>query len=169
MAPVSRRDEERAPRFIADCHLGKLAKYLRFMGYDTLYFSHIDDGELLELARNEKRTVLTRDAALAGRKGVPVFLLSPLDTAAQLHLLGEAFGLRLHGDDSRRCLVCNAPLERIGKETLGDNVPEAVRKRFDFFQRCAVCGRIYWHGDHYRRMHAFIGCALGDAGIMRHD
>ena len=149
-----------APRFIADCHLGKLAKYLRFMGYDTLYFPHIDDRDLVERAQKEARTVLTRDAPLARRKNVPVFFLDASDAAGQLRTLAEAFGLMLRDEAFRRCLICNARLETVGKTAAGDAVPPAVRDRFDRFARCPVCGRVYWHGDHYRRMTAFLRQAL---------
>ena len=152
--------QDASPRFIADCHLGRLAKYLRFMGYDTLYFPHIEDNELLRRAEKEKRIVLTRDVALARRKDAPVFFLTPAGLAAQLQMLAQAVGVRILGDDLRRCLVCNAPLEPVGKAALDESIPEAVKSHFDFFQQCPECGRIYWHGDHYRSMMTFVQAAL---------
>jgi len=155
-----------ASRFIADCHLGKLAKYLRFMGCDTLFFNTIGDDELVRMAREEERTVLTRDYALSRRENAPVFYLRPTDAAEQLGVLADAFALTVGDDRARRCLLCNAPLETVGKETLTTELPEAVKRRFDFFQRCPACGRVYWHGDHYRRMRGFLEAALarGDHG-----
>lgn len=150
-----------APRFIADCHLGRLAKYLRFMGYDTLYFPHIEDRNLIELARKEGRIILTRDAAMKQRKNAPVFFLKPIDPAAQIQTLCAAFGMRILDDAYHRCLVCNTRLETIGKTALNDTVPAAVKEHFDFFQQCPECGRIYWHGDHYQNMMTFLRKALG--------
>jgi len=157
-AHVGNRAE--GPRFIADCHLGKVAKYLRFMGYDTLFFPAIDDSELILRAQEEERTVLTRDALLSRRKNVPVYFLRAIDPAEQLQELSNAFALRIRGDGQRRCMICNALLDVIGKAEASDAVPEKVTSRFDFFQRCPECGRIYWHGDHYRNMMAFLNDAL---------
>lgn len=151
-----------SPRFIADCHLGRLAKYLRFMGYDTLYFPHIEDRDLVALARKEARIVLTRDTAMVQRKNAPVFFLKPQDSAAQIRALSDAFGIRILDDAYHRCLVCNARLEAIGKTALKDTVPAAVKEHFDFFQQCPECGRVYWHGDHYQNMTTFLRKALGD-------
>ena len=144
------------PRFIADCHLGKLAKYLRFMGYDTLYFSHIEDDELVDLARREVRTILTRARELSRRKNTPVFYLESVDLDKQLRRVAQKFDLAIRGDAQRRCLICNTRLQTIGKQLLSDKIPERVRRHFDFFQQCPGCGRIYWQGDHYRNMMAFL-------------
>jgi uncharacterized protein with PIN domain len=146
--------------FIADCHLGKVAKYLRFMGYDTHYFSHIDDDDLIALAAAKGCTILTRDRRLSERKGAAVFYLQPIDLTEQLATLAQRFGLTIGEDACRRCLLCNCRLERIDKEAIAGKIPERVRGHFDFFQRCPSCGRIYWHGDHYHRMKAFLETIL---------
>ena len=70
-------------KFIADCHLGKLAKYLRLLGIDTLYFPHIEDDELLRIAKDEDRTILTKDRSLSQRKKAPVFFLEEKETIAK--------------------------------------------------------------------------------------
>ncbi len=150
------------PRFAADCHLGKLAKYLRFMGYNTLYFSHIDDGDLVTLARRESRIILTHDRELSRRQNVSVFLLESEDISEELRALAERFGIGIKDDESRRCLICNSALRTINKEFIGEEVPKNVKARFDFFQQCPTCGRIYWQGDHYHNMMAFIESALSD-------
>ena len=144
------------PRFIADCHLGKLAKYLRFLGHDTLYFSHIDDDDLLKLARAENRIILSRDKLLSQLKNAPVFYLKPTNIAEQLQLLAKEFNLFIQDDSHRYCLICNTLLHTIDKSELDDTVPERVKAHFDFFQKCPNCQRIYWHGDHYKNMKAFL-------------
>lgn len=150
-------------RFIADCHLGRLAKYLRFMGYDTLYFSHIEDNDLLARAENEARTILTRDVALSQRKNAPVYFLRSEETAAQLRDLAKEFSLHIQDDNRRRCLVCNAPLVRVDKAAVQASVPEKVLDGFDVFRKCPSCGRVYWNGDHYRNLKTFLETVLDGA------
>ena len=147
-------------RFIADCHLGRLAKYLRFMGYDTLFFPTIPDTEMIKIARDEARTILTRDAALAQRKNVPVYLLGAVGLRDQLRELAVHFGLNPGDDAHRRCLICNAPLVHVCAAAVRNAVPEQVYETFDTFRQCPECGRIYWHGDHYRKMLRFLETAL---------
>jgi len=159
---VSESDSGADLRFIADCHLGKLAKYLRFMGYDTLYFSHIEDDRLVELSLREDRLILTRDRELSLRKNTPVFYLEPIDLAKQLKVLADRFKITLKDDAQRRCLLCNTVLQTVEKETIGDEIPERVKAHFNFFQQCPDCHRIYWQGDHYRKMMAFLHSALSD-------
>lgn len=144
------------PKFIADCHLGKLAKYLRLMGVDTLYFSHIDDDKLIVMADHEDRTILTRDRSLSERKNAPVFFLEPVDTKEQLRTLIEQFGLKDHHEPFSRCIVCNTPLEVIEKDRIIDSLPKQVQKNFDYFEYCPTCDRVYWKGDHYQHMMTFL-------------
>ena len=153
---IIQHSAETVIRFIADCHLGKLAKYLRFMGVDTLYFSHIEDDDLVALANRENRVILTRDRELSRRKETPVFYLEPKEIVEQLKTVAREFKIEMMDDEYRRCLICNTRLQTIDKRSLGDEVPERVKAHFDFFQQCPDCHRIYWHGDHYRNMMAFL-------------
>ncbi|ADN09286.1 Mut7-C RNAse domain-containing protein [Sulfurimonas autotrophica] len=143
------------PTFIADCHLGKLAKYLRIMGFDTLYFSSIDDNDLIALARAESRTILTRDRALHERKESPSFYLQPISNLAQLQALQNHFHLKKYQLTSR-CLICNITLKKIEKAEIEDKLPPKVKYYFSEFETCPKCHRIYWHGDHYKRMMSII-------------
>lgn len=143
-------------KFIADCHLGKLAKYLRLMGIDTLYFPHIQDDALLQRANNEDRTILTRDRCLSQRKNAPVFFLEPKETRAQLKKVIDHYKLKENPAPYSRCIVCNTPLQVVDKEKIIDSLPEKVKKYFDYFEYCPTCDRIYWRGDHYRHMMAYL-------------
>lgn len=143
-------------KLIADCHLGKLAKYLRLMGIDTLYFPHIEDDTLLERAKNEDRIILTRDRSLSQRKNAPVFFLEPKETQAQLKTVIEHYKLKEHPAPFSRCIVCNTPLQTIEKEKVIERLPEKVKKYFDYFEYCPTCDRVYWRGDHYRHMKAYL-------------
>jgi len=148
--------ETQAPKFIADCHLGKLAKYLRIMGFDTLFFPHIEDDRLIVIANEENRIILTRDRELSQRKNAPVLFLEPTDTKAQLITLINYYKLKEHPAPFSRCIVCNSPLQVIEKEKIIERIPEKVKKHFDYFEYCPVCDRIYWKGDHYRHMMEFL-------------
>lgn len=150
-------------KFIADCHLGKLAKYLRLMGIDTLFFTHIDDDELIIIANDQNRIILTRDRELSERKNAPVLFLEPTDTQAQLKTLIDYYELKEHPAPFSRCIVCNTQLQVIEKEKIIDRLPEKVKKYFDYFEYCPTCDRIYWQGDHYRHMMEFLEEVLKEA------
>lgn len=147
-------------KFIADCHLGKLAKFLRLLGIDTLYFPHIEDDALIKLAKEENRTILTRDRCLSQRKNAPAFFLEPKETQAQLKLLIALYKLQEHPLSLSRCIICNTPLQVIDKEKILERLPEKVKKYFDYFEYCPTCDRIYWRGDHYRRMKRYLDQVL---------
>jgi len=155
-----KESDSKMPAFIADCHLGKLAKYLRLMGFDTLYFPQIADSNLIDMAKEEGRIILTRDKALSERKDAPVLLLEPMESKAQLQSLVSHFGLQDHPAPFSRCIVCNTPLQMIEKEKVLERVPEKIGRRFNHFEHCSTCDRIYWHGDHYHRMQRFLESLL---------
>lgn len=149
-------DSKKVPAFIADCHLGKLAKYLRFMGLDTLYFPQIDDNDLIELANEESRVILTRDRELYERKKADCVLLQEVEIGKQLKEVVRRFDLKKNISDFSRCIVCNRPLVSVEKDKILDRLPPKVVKYFSHFELCEACDRLYWHGDHYKRMKAFV-------------
>lgn len=149
-------ETKKVPAFIADCHLGKLAKYLRFMGFDTLYFPQIEDNALIDLANEEGRTILTRDRGLFERKKAECFLITSHKTQEQLRELIKSFALKKYRLSCSRCIVCNTPLQSIDKQSILHRLPPKVIVYFSHFEICKQCDRIYWHGDHYKRMKAFL-------------
>ncbi len=138
-------------RFIADAMLGRLAKWLRLMGYDTYYERDITDDALLLVARREGRTVLTRDTRLTERRAArgQALLIASNDPSEQLKQVMDHFSLSAL--DTPRCSLCNGPLVRVpDKRPLKDLVPEYVflhHGRKGFF-RCSGCGHLYWEGSH---------------------
>ena len=144
-------NNETPPAFIADCHLGKLAKYLRVMGFDTLFFDTIDDNDLIALAIKEGRIILTRDRVLHEREKAPTFYLVPTDNLEQLQALQGEYAIKNYTLISR-CIVCNTQLQSIEKSKIENRIPPKVQKYFFEFYTCGSCNRIYWHGDHYKRM-----------------
>ncbi len=137
-------------KFLCDHMLGTLAKWLRFLGYDTAYPGPLDDGDLKTLAASEERILLTRDKELSGRVSGAVYVGSD-DLDAQFAQVVRAFGLTAK-DALSRCSVCNALIEAIPKEEVKGHVPEGVYDRHREFWRCRQCGRTYWPGSHVERV-----------------
>ena len=137
-------------KLLCDHMLGTLAKWLRFMGYDTAYPGPLDDTELLLLAGREGRVLLTRDKELASRSSGAIRVRSD-DLEEQIREVASALRLRIV-DPLSRCSVCNAVLIPARKEDVSDQVPEGVRARHDTFWRCPSCGRVYWQGSHWDKM-----------------
>jgi len=143
----------RVTRFVADAHLGGLARLLRMAGFDTLYTNPLDDAMIERIAERDGRIVLTRDRELLKRRSIShgcyVHALKPD------RQLGEIFA-RLDLASSMRpfslCLDCNAPLRSIDKALVEPALPPRVRERFQRFSTCDVCQRVFWEGSHWQRM-----------------
>ncbi len=145
------------PRFILDGHLGRLAAYLRMLGFDCLYQNTYDDEELAELAQHENRILLSRDRRLLMRKIISAgYCLRSLDPLEQLSEVIERFDLKTWIHPFHRCLRCNHPLEHVEKEAVLDRLEPLTRLYFDEFQICPACKQIYWKGSHYDRMTQLI-------------
>ncbi len=135
------------PKFVADHMLGSLARWLRMMGYDTVYDKDLDDGEIAKLARGESRFILTRDKELAKEPGA--LLLEHEDLDSQLKAVGTKFGLR-YNDNQIRCSACNGELQDLPKDQAKESVPEGALNNNDRFWKCSKCGKVYWKGTHWR-------------------
>ena len=131
--------------------LGTLAKWLRILGYDTLYDPALEDHQLVRLARAENRVLLTRDRALALRRGVRILRVEAEDLDDQIHqVLSD---LELVPDRSfSRCPVCNEALRTLDRAAAGARVPTYVAQTHRTFRCCPACKRIYWRGTHWQRM-----------------
>lgn len=148
-------------RFAADTHLGRLAAYLRMLGFDTLYRNDFADEELAKLSADEDRILLTRDRGLLMRTMVKRgCYLRATQPARQLAELLQSFDLVRAINPFRRCMHCNEILRPVSKETISDRLLPQTRQHFDEFYNCPQCGRIYWKGSHYSRMRRFIDSLL---------
>ena len=136
-------------RFVADVMLGKLARWLRALGHDTLYFRDAPDSRLLGIALRERRHLLTRDVALAARAGEAGLLVRAESLDAQLREVSEACGLGARAPLSR-CLECNGMLVARSPGEVGDRVPPYTLETQRDFRECAGCQRVYWAGSHAR-------------------
>ncbi len=145
------------PRFLLDGHLGRLATYLRMLGFDCLYRNDYDDEQLAQIAQQEGRILLSRDRRLLMRTTVTYgYCLRSLDLLEQLNEAIERFDLRSRLAPFHRCLRCNHPLEPVAKEVVLDRLEPLTKLYFDDFQICPACGQIYWKGSHYEKMQKLV-------------
>ncbi|MBI5025404.1 MAG: Mut7-C RNAse domain-containing protein [Nitrospirae bacterium] len=162
-------------KFIADSMLGRLAKWLRLLGFDTIYYPEIENSLLLRIAKEQGRLVLTRDTSLikvrelkevrpaplrgarpgSQESGVEepkkFFLLIDNDPFEQLKAVVTHFNLK-NFSLMHRCVECNSLLQRVSKMQVQGSVPEYVFLHSDLFNKCPGCGRIYWHGSHPQKI-----------------
>lgn len=151
------------PRFVLDGHLGRLAAYMRMLGFDCLYETHYDDEELAEIAQREGRILLSRDRRLLMRKAVTHgYCLRSLDSLEQLTEVIGRFDLAKRIVPFHRCLRCNHLLEPVAKEVVFDRLEPLTQLYFDEFQICPACKQIYWKGSHYERMQNLIEQLRGE-------
>lgn len=150
------------PRFVADAHLGKLAGYLRLLGFDTLYANDLGDRELATIAASEQRVLLSRDRDLLMHKAVRYgAFLHATDTWTGVEYLQRRYRLCDHAAPFSRCMTCNGLLESVAKSAVVDQVPSAVAQLQDDFWRCRDCGQVYWRGSHWRALQARVETLCG--------
>ncbi len=142
------------PAFIVDTMLGNVARWLRMLGYDTLYYRRIDDWKIMRIAAREGRIIITRDHGLcnkARRKGLKCLLLEQDTMEERLAYIAAETGIRLYIDlDRSRCPMCNNELVKVSKELVKDKVPERVYMKHSDFWYCRRCGKVYWIGRHWQ-------------------
>lgn len=135
-------------KFLADHMLGSLARWLRFLGFDTAYPEVLSDKELEELAAAEDRVLLTRDKELANSKDVQALYIQSTDLDEQLMQVIMTYNLEITHELSR-CSLCNTPLIQVNKNQVKDKVPERVYEWQNQFWECTHCNKYYWPGTHY--------------------
>ena len=144
-------------KFILDVHLGKLAKYLRMCGFDTVYQNDYGDKKIIEISLEENRIILTRDIGLLKVKSVSNgYFIRDQNSKAQLIEVLKYFDLYQAINPFNRCIKCNGKLESIEKEKIIQQLEPLTQKYFDTFFRCTHCQSIFWEGSHFDRMSNFI-------------
>jgi uncharacterized protein len=147
----------REPRFVLDIHLGRLATYLRMLGFDTLYRNDYEDEELARVSSSQRRILLTRDRGLLKRSIVTHgYCIRTTDPMVQVQEVLYRFDLFSLVDPFRRCLHCNGLLEPVDKAAIESRLLPGTRRDYDEFSHCPQCDRIYWPGSHYDRMRKFV-------------
>jgi len=131
--------------------LGTLAKWLRILGYDTLFDPGLDDHQLVRLARAEGRILLTRDQELSQRRGLQVLLIASENLDEQINQVLTELELEPNRSFSR-CPVCNELLETVDRKAVRSKVPTYVAQMHNTFKNCPACQRVYWRGTHWRQM-----------------
>ena len=147
----------REPKFVLDCHLGRLARYLRMLGFDSLFYGHCSDARLVEISVEQQRILLTRDLGLLKRKALTHALyVRATRPRKQLSELVRKLQLQSNFRPFSRCTLCNGELEKVAKDTVWQQIPENSRRAFSEFARCRHCHRVYWKGSHYARMQRLV-------------
>ena len=148
------------PRFVVDTMLGNIARWLRILGYDTLYRRNFKDWEIIRIAKNDDRVIITRDRGLHNRalsNGLKSIYLIMDDMAERLAYIALLTGIRLYVDlEKSRCPVCNGELRKASKEEVKGRVPPRVYKLYTDFWICTRCGKVYWIGSHWVKIEEIL-------------
>jgi len=147
--------------FLVDAMLGNIAKKLRLLGFDTEYFSDIDDSELIEKAKNENRTIISRDHNLVNRakKNEMSFIYITKENEIEQFLeILESTHLKLDeiSGDTARCTKCNSITSQISKSEIENKIPQSILEYHDKFWKCYGCDQIYWEGTHIKNLQEFV-------------
>ena len=147
--------------FLVDAMFGNIAKKLRLLGFDSEYFSDIDDSQLIEKAKNEKRTIISRDRYLierAKKNKISSIYITKENEIEQILEILEITNLQLDkiSGDTARCTKCNSTTSKISKMKIGNKIPQGVLEYNDKFWKCDKCDQIYWEGTHIKNLQEFI-------------
>ncbi len=152
-----RREPLREPRFVLDVHLGRLAAYLRMLGFDTFYRNCATDPELARISFQQQRILLTRDRGLLKHNAITHgYLLRETDSHRQLPEVVDRFDLASSIRPFTRCMACNGMLVDVPKQEVLTSLPPRVAEVHDDFRQCERCGKVYWKGSHYGRMQRWV-------------
>lgn len=147
----------RESRFVLDVHLGKLARYLRMLGFDTLYDSALEDEQIIEKSVQEKRIILTRDLGILKNSQVlHGYFVRQTEPKKQVREIVQRFDLKSKIAPFTRCMECNTLLKRVEKAAIRERLPPEVERCFQTFFFCPSCQKIYWEGSHHEKMSSFI-------------
>jgi len=145
-------------KFIITAELGRLARWLRILGYDSIFFDSTKKRDIVIESLREGRIILTRDARLSRFSGIRMFRIKSDFVEKQLEQVIKELRLKVEkGNIFTRCVECNTPIVKIEKEGLEDKVPPYVYKTQEDFMQCPNCKKIYWKGTHFNLANKFLG------------
>lgn len=154
-------------KFVADCMLGKLAKWLKILGFDTAYFTKIEDDDLLDLAQRESRILLTRDNGLMEKsKNVQALFINSEIWSEQIKQVLKVFTLEAEIKPNSRCIDCNRALKALPKERAKNLVTPFIYRHAEVFSLCPECGRVFWKGTHFNDMERKIAEILKPSSVQ---
>ena len=148
-------------KFLADAMLGNIARKLRLLGFDCKYFATIKDDQLLSIAKNENRILITRDHKITNickKRNISAIDLFSTDETSQIVEICKKISLNRCKIDVKniRCTICNGIIQPIEKEKIIDRIPPKVAQNMQQFWMCDSCDHIYWKGTHIRNLQKFI-------------
>jgi len=147
----------RITSFILDVHLGRLKKYLRLLGFDTLYRNDYEDAEIVDISNAEHRIILTRDVGILKRNEVSLgYWIRNIYPRQQIKEVVERFDMYDRIEPFKRCSDCNGVIQKVSRESVIDQLLPGTRKYYSEFFRCCNCEKIYWKGSHYTKLNNFI-------------
>ncbi|MGC9210084.1 MAG: Mut7-C RNAse domain-containing protein [Acidilobus sp.] len=149
------------PKFIVDAMLGTLAKWLRLLGYDTLYSPSYNDAQIMSMAARMKRVIVTSDKGLyrrAVKAGISAVLLPEAGVVESLARMAASGLVELKVDPSKsRCPLCNGALREVtDKNAIRGRVPPGALAKYNKFYVCTKCGHVYWEGGHWRNIRRIV-------------
>jgi hypothetical protein len=157
----------RLPAFVLDSNLGRLARYLRLLGFDSLYQNDYDDQTVANIADQQQRIVLTRDRALLQRKIITRgYFVREVRPRPQVKEVLARFDLYRLVDPFKRCIRCNGDLQAVDKQAIEERLEPKTRQYFDTFRMCTSCGQIYWQGSHHARSLRLIDELIKSQGLL---
>ncbi len=147
-------------KFLADGMLGKLTRFLRILGFDTLYFKNASDDELLTISQKDNRILITRDKELyqrAIKMNIKSILITETNLENQLSQITSKISINLDLDTAEtRCPLCNTKLEQVSKYEIKSKIPEKIFTLHEEFWICKKCDKIYWVGSHWKSINKII-------------
>ncbi len=168
--PLLRPPLPTPPAFLADNHLGRLARSLRLLGFDTAYDPALDDEALAEKAEDERRILLTRDRGLLKRRLVTFgYCLRTTDPREQLFAVLRRYQVFEQVEPWRRCLRCNGLLHPVAKAAVLDRLEPKTKLYYDDFQQCEACGQVYWRGSHFGELAELVKEVESMSSSIRED
>jgi uncharacterized protein with PIN domain len=144
-------------QFALDVHLGKLATYLRLLGFDALYRCDYDDKKLAQISNREQRILLTQDRGLLKRSSViHGYIVRSHEPEQQAREVLERFSLQDAVTPLKRCPLCNGQIISIDKAEVANRLPPLTRSYYNEFSICQNCSQVYWKGAHYERIQQLV-------------
>lgn len=149
------------PRFVVDTMLGNLARWLRILGYDTLYSPNMEDWAILRIAEKEKRIIVTRDVGLyrrAVKKGLQAVLVDDTEIMSMIKALSTGCGIKTRFDENdTRCPACNGFLRKTDSLVeVSGKVDPHILSSYNIYWICSSCGKIYWRGKHWKNIEKIL-------------
>lgn len=157
-------------KFVLDTHMGKLARYLRMLGFDTLYSNNYSDSELAGISARDRRILLTRDRDLL-KRSIVTYGYYVRQTGSKNQLQEIIYRYQLTGliKPFSRCIKCNGLLVEVNKKQIEDQLQTRTKDYYQHFKQCQDCQKIYWQGSHYQKMQTLISTLVNQVSLPSVD